>query len=138
MYVLSSVWQGTGFAAVIYIAGLSSIDPQLHEAAIMDGANKFKRMLTIDLPGIAPIIVIQLILAIGGVMNVGFEKAFLMQTNLNVDTAEIIQTYVYKIGLQQAQYEFATAVGLFQSVINLVLLVSVNKIVQKFSKSSLW
>lgn len=138
LYVLSSVWQGTGFAAVIYIAGLSSIDPQLHEAAIVDGASKFKRMLTIDLPGIAPIIIIQLILAIGGVMNVGFEKAFLMQTSLNLDASEIIQTYVYKIGLQQAQYEFATAVGLFQSVINLVLLVSVNKIVKKFSESSLW
>lgn len=138
LYVLSSVWQGTGFATVIYIAGLSSIDPQLHEAAIMDGASKFKRMLTIDLPGIAPIIVIQLILAIGGVMNVGFEKAFLMQTSLNLDASEIIQTYVYKIGLQQAQYEFATAVGLFQAVINLVLLVTVNKIVSKVSENSLW
>lgn len=138
LYVLSSVWQGTGFAAVIYIAGLSSIDPQLHEAAIVDGASKFKRMLTIDLPGIAPIIFIQLILAIGGVMNVGFEKAFLMQTSMNLDASEIIQTYVYKVGLQQAQYEFATAVGLLQSVINLVLLVSVNKIVKKFSESSLW
>jgi putative aldouronate transport system permease protein len=138
LYILSSVWQGTGFAAVIYIAGLSSIDPQLHEAAIVDGASKFRRMLTIDLPGIAPIIIIQLILAIGGVMNVGFEKAFLMQTNLNIDASEIIQTYVYKTGLQQAQYEFATAVGLFQSVINLVLLVTVNKIVKKFSESSLW
>ncbi|OPJ60593.1 ABC transporter permease [Clostridium oryzae] len=138
LYVFSSVWQGTGFAAVIYIAGLSSIDPQLHEAAIVDGASKFRRMLTIDLPGIAPIILIQLILAMGGIMNVGFEKAFLMQTNLNLDTSEIIQTYVYKIGLQQAQYEFGTAVGLFQSVINLVLLVGVNKIVSRFSEDSLW
>lgn len=138
LYVLSSVWQGTGFGAVIYIAGLASIDPQLHEAAIVDGASKFRRILTIDLPGIAPIIIIQLILAIGGVMNVGFEKAFLMQTSLNVDASEIIQTYVYKVGLQQAQYEFATAVGLFQSVINMVLLVTVNKIVKRFSENSLW
>jgi len=138
LYVLSSVWQGTGFAAVIYIAGLSAISPELHEAAIVDGASKFRRILAIDLPGIAPIIIIQLILAIGGVMNVGFEKAFLMQTSLNLDASEIIQTYVYKLGLQQAQYEFATAVGLFQSVINLVLLVTVNKIVRNVSESSLW
>jgi putative aldouronate transport system permease protein len=138
LYVLSSVWQGTGWATVIYMAALSGVDPQLHEAAIVDGASKLKRILTVDVPGILPVIIIQLILSIGNVMNVGFEKAFLMQTPLNLDTSEIIPTYIYKVGLQQSQYSFSTAVGLFNAVINLILLILVNKIVKKFSETSLW
>ncbi len=138
LYILSSVWQGTGWATVIYIAALSGVDPQLHEAAIVDGASKFKRILTVDVPAIMPVIVIQLILSLGNVMNVGFEKAYLMQTDLNLDTSEIIGTYIYKVGLQQSQYSFSTAVNLFLAVINVILLVSVNKIVKKFSESSLW
>ena len=138
LYILSSVWQGTGWATVIYMAALSGVDTQLHEAAIVDGASKFKRILTVDVPAIMPVIIIQLILSIGNVMNVGFEKAFLMQSPLNLDTSEIIGTYIYKVGLQQAQYSFSTAVGLFNAVINVILLVTVNKIVKKFSESSLW
>jgi putative aldouronate transport system permease protein len=138
LYILSTVWQATGWATVIYMAALSGVDPQLHEAAIVDGASKFKRILTVDVPAIMPVIVIQLILSLGNVMNVGFEKALLMQTDLNLDKSEIIGTYIYKVGLQQAQYSFSTAVNLFLAVINVILLVSVNKIVKKFSESSLW
>jgi putative aldouronate transport system permease protein len=138
LYVFSSVWQGTGWAAVIYIAALSSIDPQLHEAAIMDGASKFKRILCIDLPSILPVIVIQLILALGNLMNVGFEKALLLQTNLNLDKSEIIQTYVYKVGVLQGQYGYSAAVGLFNAVINVILLITVNQIVKRHSETSLW
>ncbi|MCM8711213.1 ABC transporter permease subunit [Clostridium sp. SYSU_GA19001] len=138
LYVLSSIWQGTGWATVIYMAALAGVDPQLHEAAIVDGASKLRRIFTVDVPAIMPVIIIQLVLSIGNVMNVGFEKAFLMQTSLNLDTSEIIPTYIYKIGLQQSQYSFSTAVGLFNAVINLVLLISVNQIVKKFSETSLW
>lgn len=138
LYVLSSVWQGTGWAAVIYLAALSSIDPQLHEAAIMDGASKFKRILNVDVPGILPVIIIQLILAIGNLMNVGFEKALLMQTSLNLDKSEIIQTYVYKVGVLQGQYGYSAAVGLFNAAINVALLLSINFIVKKYSETSLW
>lgn len=138
LYVLSSLWQGTGWATVIYMAALAGVDPQLHEAAIVDGASKLRRIFTVDVPAIMPVIIIQLILSLGNVMNVGFEKAFLMQTPLNLDASEIIPTYIYKVGLQQSQYAFSTAVGLFNAVINLVLLVTVNQIVKKFSENSLW
>lgn len=138
LYILSTIWQATGWATVIYMAALSGVDPQLHEAAIVDGASKLKRIFTVDLPSIMPVIIIQLILSLGSVMSVGFEKAFLMQTDLNMDTAEIISTYIYKVGLRQAQYSFSTAVGLFNALINVVLLVLVNKIVKRFSESSLW
>lgn len=138
LYVFSSVWQGTGWAAVIYLAALSGIDPQLHEAAIVDGASKFKRILCIDFPGILPVVIIQLILALGNLMNVGFEKALLLQTSLNLDKSEIIQTYVYKVGILQGQYGYSSAVGLFNSVINVVLLLIVNRIVKRYSETSLW
>ena len=138
LYILSSVWQGTGWATVIYMASLAGVDPQLHEAAIVDGASKLKRIFTVDVPGIMPIIVIQLILTVGNVMNVGFEKAFLMQSPLNLDKSEIIATYVYKVGLLQSQYSFSTAIGLFNAAINLVLLILVNQAAKKFSETSLW
>ncbi|MEZ0536470.1 ABC transporter permease [Caldicellulosiruptoraceae bacterium PP1] len=138
LYIISSLWQGTGFGTVIYMAALASVDPQLHEAAIVDGASKLKRIFVIDLPAIMPVIIIQLILAVGNIMNVGFEKTFLMQTPLNLDVSEIIQTYVYKAGLLQAQYSFSTAVGLFNAVINFILLITVNALVKKISETSLW
>ncbi|ALA54003.1 ABC transporter permease subunit [Shouchella clausii] len=138
LYVFSGVWQGTGFAAIIYLAALSGVDPSLHEAAVMDGASKFKRMLHIDIPAIMPISVIMLILALGNLMNIGFEKALLMQTPLNKESSNIIATYVYEVGIQQAQYSFGTAVGLFNAIINLILLVTVNQIARKMSDSSLW
>lgn len=138
IYVWSGAWQGTGFATIVYMAALASVDPALHEAAIIDGANKWQRIRHVDLPTIMPTIIILLILAVGNIMNVGFEKALLMQTPLNKPTSEIIQTYVYSIGLQRAQYSFSAAVGLFNSVINLVLLVSVNRLARRISDTSLW
>ena len=137
-YVLSGVWQGAGYGAVIYLAALSAIDPQLHEAAIIDGANKFQRIRHIDIPGIMPTAVIVLILNLGRVMNVGFEKIFLMQNPLNMRTSDVISTYVYRTGLIGAQYSFATAVGLFNSVINLILVITVNQIARRLSETSLW
>lgn len=138
LYVFSTVWQETGFATVIYLAALTGIDPHLHEAAVVDGANKWHRIRYIDIPGIMPTIVVLFILAIGNLMNVGFEKAFLMQTDLNVDASEIIPTYVYKIGIQRAEYSFSAAIGLFNAVINLVLLLVFNKAAKKTSGSGLF
>ncbi|MBH0168334.1 ABC transporter permease [Fictibacillus sp. 18YEL24] len=138
LYVISGLWQETGWATIIYLAALAGVSPALHEAAIMDGANKWQRIWHVDIPGIRPTIVILLILAIGNIMNIGFEKAFLMQTDLNKSASAIIPTYVYEIGLQRAQYSFAAAIGLFNSVINLIMLLLVNRIVRKFGGNSLW
>ena len=138
IYVWSGVWQGTGFATIVYMAALASVSPSLHEAAIIDGANKWQRIRHVDLPAIMPTIIILLILAVGNIMNVGFEKALLMQTPLNKPTSEIIQTYVYSLGLLRAQYSFSAAVGLFNSVINLILLVAVNQVARRISSTSLW
>jgi len=138
IYVWSGVWQGTGFATIVYMAALASVDPALHEAAIMDGASKWGRIRYVDLPAIMPTIIILLILAVGNIMNVGFEKALLMQTPLNKPTSEIIQTYVYSLGLQRAQYSFSAAVGVFNSVVNLILLFMVNRFAKRVSDTSLW
>ncbi len=138
IYVWSGVWQGMGYASIIYIAALSSIDPQLEEAAVIDGASRVQKIWYIDLPSIAPTAVILLILNVGQVMNVGFEKIYLMQNPLNLTTSEVISTYVYKVGLLGAQYSFAAAVGLFNSVIDLILLVTVNLIARQVSETSLW
>lgn len=138
VYVWSGVWQDTGRSAIIYIAALSSIDQELHEAAMVDGASKLQQTLYIDIPGIMPTAVIMLILNLGRIMSVGFEKAYLMQNTLNISTAEIISTYVYKVGLLNAQFSLSTAIGLFNSVISCVLVVSVNYIARRFSDTSLW
>jgi len=138
IYVFTEVWQNTGFASIIYLAALAGIDPHLHEAAVVDGASKWQRVRHIDLPGIAPTVLIMFILAVGNLMNIGFEKAFLMQTDVNVDASEIIPTYVYKIGIQRAQYSFSAAIGLFNAVINLILLVMVNQAVKKMNGNSLF
>lgn len=138
LHVLSSVWQSTGWAAIIYLAALSAVDPALHEAAIMDGASKLQRIRHIDLPGILPTAIILLILNIGNLMTVGFEKTYLMQTPLNVASSEVIATYVYKTGLLGAQYSYSAAIGLFDSVINFTLLVAVNRLARRVSSTSLW
>ena len=138
MYVWSGVWQNMGWNSVIYFAALSSVSEDLHDAAIVDGASKLQRILNIDLPTIMPTITIMLVLQIGQLMNVGFEKVFLMQNNLNLATSETIQTYVYKQGLQNADYGYSTAVGLFNNVVNFILLYSVNTISRKIGGSSLW
>ena len=140
IYVWSGVWQGMGYSSIIYLSALSGIDPCLHEAAIVDGASKVKRIWHIDLPGILPTIVVLFIMRMGDVLSVGFEKAFLMQNPLNERTSEIVSTYVYKIGLAASipNYSYATAIGLFISLINFVLIVTVNKIARKISGSALW
>ena len=138
LYVTSGVWQHTGYSAIIYIAALTGIDPNLYEAAYIDGASRFQRMVKIDIPGIMPTVVILLILNIGRLMSVGFEKVYLMQNDLNLSTSEIIATYVYKVGLLGAQFSFATAVGVFNSVINLILIVTVNQIAKRVGETSLW
>jgi multiple sugar transport system permease protein/putative aldouronate transport system permease protein len=140
VYVWSGAWQNLGFAAIIYLAALAGIDPQLHEAAIVDGANRIKRMWHIDLPGIMPVAVILLILNIGTILSVGFEKVLLMQTPLNLGTSEVIDTYVYKVGLasQVPQFSYAAAIGLFRSVVGLILLILANQIARRFARSSLW
>jgi putative aldouronate transport system permease protein len=138
IYVWSGVWQSMGYSAIIYIAALSGIDPALYEAAIIDGANRYQKMRHIDFPGIMPTIVILLILNVGNIMNLGFEKVYLLQNPLNLSNSEIINTYVYKVGLIGGQYSFSTAVSFFNSVINLILLVSVNQIAKKVGETSLW
>ena len=138
MYVWSGVWQQSGWGSIIYLAALSAVDPNLHEAAIVDGATIRQRVWHIDIPSIMPTIAILLILNVGRVMQIGFEKAFLMQNALNLSRSEIISTYVYKVGLLQAQYSFSAAVGLFNAVINFVLLVAVNRLAKALGQSGLW
>lgn len=140
IYVWSNIWQGTGWNAIIYLSALSAIDPGQHEAALVDGASRFRRMWHIDLPGLMPAITIMLTLRMGSIMSVGFEKAFLMQNNLNLSASEIISTYVYKTGLASAapDYSYSAAIGLFNSAINLILISIVNKINSKINEISLW
>ncbi|MGN7412931.1 ABC transporter permease [Paenibacillus sp. SAF-068] len=138
IYVFSDVWQGMGYSAVIYLAALAGVDPSLYEAAKVDGANRIQKILNVDLPGLLPAAVIILILSVGNIMAVGFEKIYLLQNPLNLSASEIISTYVYKIGLLNANYSFATAVGLFNSVINLILLLIVNEVAKRLSNTSLW
>lgn len=138
LYIGSDIWQNAGWGSIIYLAALSNINPELHEAAIMDGANKYQRVWHIDLPGILPTVVIMFILGAGKVMTVGFEKAFLMRNDLNVSTSEIISVYVYQRGLLDNQPSLSTAVGMFESVVNLVLITTVNFISKKVSDSSLF
>ena len=138
LYVWSGVWQGMGYSAVIYIAALASVDISQTEAAIIDGAGRFARVWNVDIPAIMPTIVIQLILAVGSIMSLGFEKVYLMQTAPNLSTAEVISTYVYKIGLQGQQYSYASAIGLFNNIINFTILILVNQIAGKTTENSLW
>ncbi len=138
IYVWSGVWQSMGWNAVIYIATLAGVSAEMHEAATIDGATKFQRVFRIDLPMILPTIVITLILSCGSIMGIGFEKAYLMQNPLNLGVSEIISTYIYKIGLVNSEYGFSTAVGLFNSVINCIVLLTVNQAAKHMSKTSLW
>ncbi len=138
MYVWSGLWQQMGWSAIIYIAALSGVDPALHEAASIDGATRMQRILHINLPCIAPTIIIMLILAVGSIANVGYEKVFLMQNSLNQDVSEVISTYVYKRGIIDTNYSFSTAVNLFNNVVNLILLLIANTVSRKFSESSLF
>jgi len=138
LYVFSGVWQTMGWSSIIYLAALSGVDPQLHEAARVDGASRLQRIWHINLPSLTPTIVILLILNIGSILSVGFEKVFLMQNNMNLESSDVFATYVYRSGLLSAQYSFASAVGLFSNVINFVLLVTVNFIARRVGDNSLW
>ncbi len=138
MYVWSGVWQNAGWGTVIYMAALSGIDPTLHESAVVDGASVFKRMIHIDLPCILPTITILLIMNCGSLMSVGYEKAYLMQNALNLESSEIISTYVYKQGLISRNYSYSAAVGLFNSVVNFVMLMLVNRLSKSIGQTSLW
>lgn len=138
VYVWSGEWQSLGWGTIIYLAALAGVNPELHEAAKVDGATAFQRIWHINLPSILPTIVILFILNIGKFMSIGFEKVLLMQNSLNSETSDIIQTFVYKTGLLEGQYSFAAAVGLFDSVINILLLILVNYLAKRVSENSLW
>lgn len=138
IYVWSGVWQNTGWNSVIFFAALAGVSPEFHEAAIVDGASKFQRILYIDLPSILPTATILLIMNCGSILSVGFEKAFLLQNDLNLSVSEIISTYVYKVGLQQMDMSYSTAINLFNSAVNAVLLIIVNWVADKLSGTSLW
>ncbi|WP_379315953.1 ABC transporter permease [Paenibacillus puldeungensis] len=138
IYVLSDVWQSTGWGTIIYLAALTGVDPGLHEAAVLDGATRLQRIRHINIPTIIPTITILLILNMGSLLGVGFEKILLLQNPLNMESSDVISTFVYRSGLVNAQYSFSTAVGLFNSVVNAILLVLVNQIVRRTSENSLW
>lgn len=138
IYVLSGIWQSTGWGSIIYFAALSSVDPALLEAAQIDGATRLKRIWHINIPSILPTIIILLILNCGSLLSVGYEKVYLLQTDANLSNSEVISTYVYKMGLIRNDYSFSTAVGLFNSAINCTLLVLVNFIARRVGETSLW
>jgi putative aldouronate transport system permease protein len=138
VFVFSGIWQNIGWGTIIYLASLTGVNPEFHEAAVVDGATKLQRVMFIDIPAIMPTVIIMLIMNMGHMMSVGFEKVYLMQNQLNVDSSETIQTYVYKAGLVQAQYSYASAIGLFNTVINFILLITVNKIAKSLKQTSLW
>lgn len=138
VYVLSDIWQHAGWNSIIYLAALSSVDSQLYDACRVDGASKWQIIRHVDLPCLVPTMIILLILNMGNILNVGFEKIFLMQNNANLSVAEVISTYVYKIGIRSNQYSYSAAIGLFNTLVNFVMLVTVNKISKRVSDTSLF
>lgn len=138
VYVLSDIWQHVGWNSIIYLAALSSVDPQLYDAAKIDGAGKWQTIRNVEIPAIVPTIIILLILNMGTIISTGFEKIFLMQNPLNLPVSEVIETYVYKIGIISNQFSYAAAIGLFNTLINFTLLVCMNYIAKRFSRISLW
>ncbi len=138
VYILTNIWQQVGWGSIIYLAALTGINPQLYEAATIDGANRFKQLLHVTIPGIIPTIIIMLILRTGTIMTVGFEKILLLYNSSTYETADVISTFVYRKGILEANYSYSTAIDLFNSVINFALLFSVNKISRRISETSLW
>jgi multiple sugar transport system permease protein/putative aldouronate transport system permease protein len=138
LYVWSGIWQTMGYSSIIYIAALSGVDKELQEAALVDGVSRLQRIWHVDLACIRPTIVILLIFSFGSIMSIGFEKVYLMQNPINMSTAEVISTFVYKVGLQNANYSFSTAAGLFNSVIAFVLMAIVNQLSKKLTDTSVW
>lgn len=138
IYVISDIWQGVGWGSIVYLAALTAVDTELYEAAQIDGAGRWKQMLHITLPGILPTIIIMLIMRLGQVMSVGYEKIILLYNEGIYETADVISTYVYRMGLVDRQYSFSAAVGLFNSVVNFLLVILANRISKKVSDTSLW
>ena len=134
IYIASGIWQGAGWASIIYTAALSNASKELKEAAVIDGANIIQQIRTVEWPAIKDTVLIQFIMSVGNIMSVGFEKAYALQTDMNLASSEIISTYVYKMGLLNGDYGFSTAVGLFNTVINVILLISMNKIVERMNE----
>ena len=138
LYVWSGIWQSAGYASIIYLAALSGVSKELQEAAIVDGANRVKRILHVDIPAILPTIIIMLIFNCASIVSIGLDKVFLMQNSLNASVSEVISTFVYKVGVVNSNIGFSTAAGLFQSVVSFVLLVIVNRVCKKITENSLW
>jgi putative aldouronate transport system permease protein len=138
IYVWSGIWQGTGYSSIIYLAALAGINPEMQEAAYIDGTNIWQRIWYIDLPEIIPTAMILLILSTAGILNVGFEKVYLLQNPLNMSSSDVISTFTYRVGLIDMNYSMATAVGLFQSVISFIFMITVNQITKKLTSSALW
>ncbi|MDD9269575.1 ABC transporter permease [Paenibacillus sp. GCM10023248] len=138
IYVSSEIWQGIGWGSIIYLAALTSVDPQQYEAAKMDGANRWQQIWNITIPGIIPVVTIMFLLSLGNIMTIGFEKILLLYTGPTYETADVISTYVYRRGLLSSDFSYGTAVELFQSVIALVFITSANKISRKVGETSLW
>lgn len=138
IYVASSIWQEVGWGSIIYLSALAGVDSQLYEAAQIDGAGKWKQMINVTLPAITPTIIIMLILKIGSLMNMGYEKTILLYNPSTYETADIISSYIYRIGLLEQDWSYSTAIGLFNSVINFALLILANKISKRYSETSLW
>ena len=133
IYIASGIWQDAGWGCIIYLATLANVDPGLYEAAKIDGASVFQRIHSIDIPELLPMAILNLIMAAGGLMNVGFEKVWLLQTDLNKATSDVIAVYVYQQGIESAKYSYSTAVGLFNTVVNIALLLIVNKVASRAS-----
>ena len=138
IYVWSGVWQGTGWGSIIYLASLSAVDPEQHEAAIIDGASRLQRVWYINIPVLVPTMCILLIMNAGSILSVGFEKVFLLQNDLTREVSEVISTYVYKRGLLRAEFSFSSAIGLFNNVVNFILIIIVNTVTRKLSGTSLF
>jgi len=138
IYVWSGIWQSTGYSSIIYLAALAAINPEMQEAAYIDGANIWQRIWFVDLPEIMPTAMILLILSAAGLLNVGFEKVYLLQNPLNMSSSDVISTYTYRVGLTDMNYSMATAVGLFQSVVSFIFMIAVNQITKKSTNSALW
>ncbi len=138
IYVISEIWQHTGWGTIIYLASLSSVDPQIVEASIVDGANRWQKIWYVDIPCIMPTIITMLILTAGSLLNTGYEKVLLLQTPLNMEKAEVLGTYIYQMGIQEGQFSYATAIGLFASVVNIIVLTIVNTVAKKATGTSIW
>jgi multiple sugar transport system permease protein/putative aldouronate transport system permease protein len=138
LYVWSGVWQTAGYSSIIYVAALSGVSSELEEAAIVDGASRFQRILHVDLPSIWPTIIIMLIFSCGNIISIGMDKIYLMQNSMNASVSEVISTFVYKVGVVNSNFGYSTAAGLFQSLVSFILLIVVNQVCKKFTETSLW